>query len=778
MAANPRKAIGLTLLCVAVFAAVLALIQSHHGPDVQREVADTRRVLREEGFKTDLADFNFHTDASLRAREAALTFFASAVHHATPDQSIELMPPATDDATIVIWKNDRVKADSEMLRWADLETSMEPSRRLLGEAANAALSGDIRFNLEASHGAAMLLKHLSGLKRLANSFSSRMLLELHGGNPDAAWTNLLAATRLVTAWEPEPSTISHQVRFALTSAAFAATWQALHTHQFADAQLARLQTEWQAVNFFTNLPETTAFQRAWAVDLCRRERLEPIASTYSWSDFFKEVVKSPRSAWASVKSHQNLLRYRTHDSYVDEKNLLLFYRERETDLRAATCATNWLQMQSLPGVATKVSYASPFRSRWQTIMNLRETSMAFMNRGTSFLGSAAEATARRDLILAALALERHRLDQGQYPPTLEELSQTFQKSTPTDFMTGQPLHFRRTDDGNFILYSVGLDGADDGGKLSLSEDEFFRASRLGTVKTPAHGDIVWPRAASAVEVADFEQMQQSVAAQKLDEDEEREAAFQWQHTDKRQAHSRSLLTDAGSVGVPEVNYLGRPLSAILLNTNAAGTNQMPLREMLTLRPLAAGEEPETITFEIPVTYDVVTNLGDFGLMLDADYKTGDEEGSGPVQAELERAANGNCRFIWHTIYEVWGTHALQAALFLKGHEEDDPLVSGPLLPFTITNLCQFTAASAHFDKELGATWRARLAEPKGSFTVECKTTNGIVLKRITGTTTEGLLKVYWDLVDEMGQRFHGDSFESVIYLKLPDSGREQTLRGP
>ena len=51
------------------------LLASKHGAsNVQRSVAETRQKLRQQGFKTDLADFNLRTDAAARTREAALNF--------------------------------------------------------------------------------------------------------------------------------------------------------------------------------------------------------------------------------------------------------------------------------------------------------------------------------------------------------------------------------------------------------------------------------------------------------------------------------------------------------------------------------------------------------------------------------------------------------------------------------------------------------------------------------------------------------------------------------
>ena len=111
-------------------------------------------------------------------------------------------------------------------------------------------------------------------------------------------------------------------------------------------------------------------------------------------------------------------------------------------------------------------------------------------------------------------------------------------------------------------------------------------------------------------------------------------------------------------------------------------------------------------------------------------------------------------------------------------QTNDTDISGPLLPFVITNLCQFSLTSAHFDQDTGATFHAKLPEANGNFTIELNTTNGTRLKTITGSTTNGVIKVHWDLIDEHGQRFTNDFFNSVFHIELPDSGRTQTLKGP
>ncbi len=83
----------------------------------------------------------------------------------------------------------------------------------------------------------------------------------------------------------------------------------------------------------------------------------------------------------------------------------------------------------------------------------------------------------------ACALERYRLANGVYPETLDALVPQFIEKLPHDIIGGQPLHYRRTVDGKFLLYSIGWDETDDGGADSPP------AKNGGT--DYATGDWVW-----------------------------------------------------------------------------------------------------------------------------------------------------------------------------------------------------------------------------------------------------------------------------------------------
>lgn len=79
------------------------------------------------------------------------------------------------------------------------------------------------------------------------------------------------------------------------------------------------------------------------------------------------------------------------------------------------------------------------------------------------LGDAKNQT-QNALLLVTLALRAYRLEHGVYPIALAALVPTYLKRLPDDpFALQSPLHYRLTGQ-KYVLYSVGPDGKDDGGK--------------------------------------------------------------------------------------------------------------------------------------------------------------------------------------------------------------------------------------------------------------------------------------------------------------------------
>jgi hypothetical protein len=62
----------------------------------------------------------------------------------------------------------------------------------------------------------------------------------------------------------------------------------------------------------------------------------------------------------------------------------------------------------------------------------------------------------------AFALAAYQRDQGHYPAKLDELAPKYLTEIPADLFSGKPLIYHREDKG-YLLYSVGVNGLDEGG---------------------------------------------------------------------------------------------------------------------------------------------------------------------------------------------------------------------------------------------------------------------------------------------------------------------------
>lgn len=749
----------------------------------QKALEETRRALRQQGFKIDLSEFNFSAGSELRERAVALS--ASRQGRLTPRPSrgaIDLMAEVGSDSAMVVWKQDDLPGDSGEDLWAALRENINEQEAELDAACVAALSGPFRFNLNASAGSGMLLPHLAALRNLSQTLGMRVALCLHEADKDAAWTNLLATTRLVTAWRLEDVEISHLVRGACAGSVFDATWQALQAEGWSDDRLAEFQREWESVDFFKGLPETEAFTLASMAAQYQLDRRQP----FSMGMTFKEMFHAPRYAWSNVKEYWRQRNYRLHGSYEDEKALLLYYRDHELQLRRAVQSPTWLEMQQLPGITNQIPFFSKHPSRVQVAMNFRRMSLAFQGGGQGFCARMAEAEARRRLIITAIALERYRGRHGSYPKSVNDLAPEFIKRPPVDFMDGKPLRYRLTDDGHFVLYSIGLDGVDDGGKMPSSDQRRMPGGFGGRIGITQAADLVWPRPASDTEVrAQTERKQEEEKLhrenfEKTREDERREREIARRAAVERllaEMRTKKTAPPSSENGGSGPNFKGQPLSKFLRDKKVSGNNHATIGEMLTLKRITTGQEPDIATFEVPLRYDAMTNVIEYRLNLLVDGGL-DESFVGRGGAEgCTRATNGNCLLTWNTTYDPPGQHVVQAELRCMETDRDAVKVKGPIAPFFSTNICQFDSAYDHFDDK-GATLYARLPESNGIYTIELKSPDGKHVKTLKGSTSNGVINVHWDLKDEHGNRYTNDSLETQFNVTLPDSGRSQTMQGP
>jgi hypothetical protein len=116
-------------------------------------------------------------------------------------------------------------------------------------------------------------------------------------------------------------------------------------------------------------------------------------------------------------------------------------------------------------------------------------------------------TQARDVTLVVIAMERYRLAQGRWPSSLQELVPAYLPAVPPDRLDGQALRYRLREDRP-VLYSVGMDRKDDGGRSVFSgsdrapvyaqdwksaEEVTELLEKEGPARTSLDGDVLlWP----------------------------------------------------------------------------------------------------------------------------------------------------------------------------------------------------------------------------------------------------------------------------------------------
>jgi hypothetical protein len=73
---------------------------------------------------------------------------------------------------------------------------------------------------------------------------------------------------------------------------------------------------------------------------------------------------------------------------------------------------------------------------------------------------------QRDGLVTGIALELYRRESGEYPKSLDALVPQFLPQIPSDRITGEPVKYRVVN-GKPLIYSVGDDRKDDGGRIPL-----------------------------------------------------------------------------------------------------------------------------------------------------------------------------------------------------------------------------------------------------------------------------------------------------------------------
>ncbi|MBM4029327.1 MAG: hypothetical protein FJ280_28615 [Planctomycetes bacterium] len=304
--------------------------------------------------------------------------------------------------------------------------------KLLHEAAGMEES---RYPIDLTQDVGGGASHHGAVVRACALLSVEAVHHVESANPADGVRSIRAALAVADSLRAEPCQLSQANRVLAQSLALSALERALNRAVLTDAQLASLS---QAV---TKAHRPEAWRRALAGLQCTllayREHPERLG------------LERPSSLIVDAYGTLGLL----------ERGSVVFLKLMDESLA----------LRQLPA-HRRMAVARVLEEKWGDALR------TFFRVGgpTSVIRQAIEQelteTAQLAVAHTALAVERYRLAWGRLPGSLEDLVPDYLQETPRDPFDGSPLRYRRLKPG-FVVYSVGPDETDHGGKERASAKE-------------------------------------------------------------------------------------------------------------------------------------------------------------------------------------------------------------------------------------------------------------------------------------------------------------------
>lgn len=326
---------------------------------------------------------------------------------------------------------------------------------LLHKAAQRPAS---RFPIDLSKGFEVELPHISILRRNANLLVLAVQEAAETGDAETVHQSLMDLLAISQSLRNEPLFISQAVRDATVWTFFEALNRALNRMSFSEDQCLSL------AKAISTLECPECLIRALVGESCNI--LDAILYfsnkiAHQWRGSLFEGMPPEGRRWADIAA--SALGFRDIDALytVDIlKQLMVFAALPFPDCLEAE---NAISVDEIPRMVAPLTLTL-WPSSW----------------GRYFF-SIANVEACRKIMIAALAIERFRINRGFPPERLEELAPEYLDAIPQDPYDGQHLRYRR-DESYYMLYSVGRNRKDNGGLLPEPEPQ-------GRRSTP---DIIFP----------------------------------------------------------------------------------------------------------------------------------------------------------------------------------------------------------------------------------------------------------------------------------------------
>jgi hypothetical protein len=450
------------LVCLAT---LIALVVAEENFRSKREWESYKRDAEARGVKFDTALFippPVPDDKNFAMTPLLKPLFSEPVNNEYQQEltkRLTLTAKTKDQPSLGNWQTGK---RVDLLKWAeylgdaDILHALKKFDAEMNEISSASRLPYSRFPIRYEDNIDALLPHLGYLRKLAMLFELRALAALSNGQSDRAAEDLQTIFCLADSIKTEPFIISQLVRVGMLQCGVQVVWEGLAAHQWSENQLTALQNELQKIDllqgfnlalksehtFGTELFENL-ISRRWllvggdSLGVVPRDTKKPlplitVGSLYPRCIFYQNQLSISRNFDEFIFKTIDATGHRVFPQKARDET------EHLKSLSNFNPYTILLKVMLPPVVSLETRFANA-----QTVV---------------------------DEAAIACALERYRLAHGQYPDALDALTPQFIASLPHDVITGEPLKYRLTGDGQFILYSVGWNETDDGGHVALKKN--------------------------------------------------------------------------------------------------------------------------------------------------------------------------------------------------------------------------------------------------------------------------------------------------------------------
>jgi hypothetical protein len=469
---KPKRIAAISLLVLIATVAVLYFRK----PPTQLE--QRKAALRARGETLTAAEFLPHPQSPAATLDAITNLTKQLRDTAVYPSALTPMEMISTGKARCAWRAQDVAGHT----WTDFDAQLSNAHDTLAEIRSLLATRPLHLGWDYKDWSASPREHFFERRTAVHWLGGAALNELHHGRFTDALDNLHALIDAANTYDEHWTFVNQMIRISITDFGLRVTWEALQAPNWTETQLSQIQTEWSQVPIFNSMECTFEGERVVALEAFQQARARHTNSLLN--QYGPNLSGSNRLGRAVEKKFYQPI-WRTIWSTEDEAAYLEWSQSHLDAIRRAIKAHNW---QELDRELDQLRRQQP---RATTLNELRfpisEATRANTWKG---LGNAAQTETFRQMTVAAIALRRFELSKGRPPQSLAALIPQFVTRMPIDCMDGKPLRYRLTSDGQWILYSVGRDGIDNGG-TPVATDPAAKSPEFWSTR-----DVLWPIAES------------------------------------------------------------------------------------------------------------------------------------------------------------------------------------------------------------------------------------------------------------------------------------------